>query len=152
MRPSATTDDATPNSNAVAAHNLIRLAVFSGRHAWREQADRLLEGIIASTGENILAHLSLLNAFDLRLRAAEIVIAGQGPGADELLSAARRLAFLDRIVLRAASAASLPASHPALDKVMATNAAAAFVCVGDTCSLPVTSPAEIAAALAARRS
>ena len=152
VRPGATTDDATPNCNAIAAHNLIRLAVFSGRHAWREQADRLLEGIIASTGENILAHLALLNAFDLRLRAAEIVIAGQGPGADELLSAARRLAFLDRIVLRAASAASLPASHPALDKVMATDAAAAFVCVGDTCSLPVTSPAAIAAALAARRS
>src|SRR5207244_1489913 len=30
VRPSATTDDATPNPNALAAQNLIRLAVFTG--------------------------------------------------------------------------------------------------------------------------
>src|SRR5713226_4914217 len=34
VRPSATTDDATPNANALAAQNLIRLSVVSGRHAW----------------------------------------------------------------------------------------------------------------------
>ena len=152
VRPRATTDDATPNPNALAAHNLIRLATFTGRHAWREQADRLLDGIVASTGENVFAHLALLNALDLRLRAAEIVVVGHGTGADELLSAARRLPFLDRIVLRPTSAAALPDSHPAREKVGAVQTGAAFVCVGDTCSLPVTSPTAIADALAAGRS
>src|SRR5262249_49769311 len=97
VRPSATTDDATPNPNALAVQNLIRLAVFTGQHAWREQADRLFEGILASAGENLFAHLALLNALDLRLRAAEIVVAGEGERADELLSAARQLPVLDRI-------------------------------------------------------
>jgi len=78
VRPNATTDDATPNPNAVAAQNLIRLAVFTGQHAWRDKADRLFEGIAASAGENLFAHLALLNALDLRLRAAEIVVAGEG--------------------------------------------------------------------------
>jgi uncharacterized protein YyaL (SSP411 family) len=152
VRPRATTDDATPNPNALAACNLIRLAVFSGRHAWREQADRLLEGIVASTGDNLFAHLALLNALDLRLRAAEIVVVGQGAGSDELASAARKLPFLDRIVLRATNAAALPDSHPAREKDSAAQTAAAFICVGDTCSLPVTSPTAIAGALAAGRS
>ena len=62
-------------------------------------------GSFASAGENLFAHLALLNALDLRLRAAEIVVAGEGAEADDLVAAARKLPFLDRIVLRAASAA-----------------------------------------------
>ena len=43
IRPAATTDEATPNPNAVAAQNLVRLAVLAGDDRWREQgrpADR----------------------------------------------------------------------------------------------------------------
>jgi uncharacterized protein len=149
VRPNATTDDATPNPNAVAAQNLIRLAVFTGQHAWRDKADRLFEGIAASAGENLFAHLALLNALDLRLRAAEIVVAGEGARANDLLAAARKLPFLDRIVLRASPA--LPATHPAQEKIKATAQSAAFVCVGETCSLPVTEPDAIAAAVTATR-
>jgi uncharacterized protein YyaL (SSP411 family) len=149
VRPGSTSDDATPNPNALAAQNLVRLAVFTGQHAWREQADRLFDGIVSAAGENLFAHLALLNALDLRLRAAEIVVAGQGARADALLADARKLPFLDRIVLRAAP--SLPASHPAQEKIKAATDAAAFVCVGETCSLPVTAPGAIADALAATR-
>src|SRR5581483_6040688 len=39
IRPAATTDDATPNHNAVAAQNLIRLSVLTGEDVWREKAD-----------------------------------------------------------------------------------------------------------------
>src|SRR5436305_1113883 len=53
VRPSATTDDATPNANALAAQNLIRLAVVSGQDAWREQADRLIGGILSRAGNNL---------------------------------------------------------------------------------------------------
>src|SRR5258707_421077 len=89
VRPNATTDDATPNLNAVAAQNLFRLAVFTGQHAWRDKADRLVVGIAASAGDNLFAHLALLNALDLRLRAAEIVVAGELARANYLLAAAR---------------------------------------------------------------
>ena len=151
VRPNATTDDATPNPNALAAQNLVRLAVLTGQHAWREQADRLFDGILGSAGDNVFGHLALLNALDLRLRGAEIVITGEGAPADDLLAAARKLPFLDRIVLHARSADALPPSHPAQEKIKATTDAAAFVCVGETCSLPVTHPADIAATLASMR-
>jgi uncharacterized protein YyaL (SSP411 family) len=151
VRPSATTDDATPNPNAVAAQNLIRLATLTGQDAWREKADQLFDGVLASVGDNVFAHLALLNALDLRLRGAEIVVAGQGAQAEVLLTAARKLPFLDRIVLRAASADALHGAHPAQAKIKAAREAAAFVCVGETCSLPVTKPDEIAAAVVAMR-
>ena len=149
VRPNSTSDDATPNPNALAAQNLIRLALFTGQHAWRDKADRLFEGLAASAGENVYAHLALLNALDLRLRGAEIVVAGEDERANELLAAARKLAFFDRVVLRASPA--LAPDHPAHDKVDVAAQSAAFICVGETCSLPVREPDAIAEAVRAAR-
>ena len=149
VRPNSTSDDATPNPNALAAQNLIRLALFTGQHAWRDKADRLFEGMAASAGENLYAHLALLNALDLRLRGAEIVVAGEDERANELLAAARKLAFFDRVVLRASPA--LAPEHPAHDKVDVAAQSAAFICVGETCSLPVREPDAIAEAVRAAR-
>jgi uncharacterized protein len=110
----------------------------------------LFDGILPSAAENLFGHASLLNALDLRLRAAEIVIVGRETEA--LVRAALALPFLDRIVLRAPSADGLPADHPARAKVTAApTASAAFVCVGETCSLPVTAPDGLAGAIASVR-
>jgi uncharacterized protein len=144
VRPNATADEATPNPNAVAAHNLLRLAVMSGQDTWRAQADKLFDGVVPFAADNIFMHLALFNALDLRLRAAEIVVAGEGRGADALIAAALALPALDRIVLRAPTADALAASHPAQEKIKAAREPAAFICVGERCSLPVTEPARIA--------
>ena len=149
LRPHATADDATPNPNAVAAQNLVRLAVLSGDDHWRRQADRLIEGILSAVERNLFGHVALLNALDLRLRGAEIVCTGTD--ADRFAQAALKLPFTDRIVLRARDPSALPASHPAQDKLKAAPASAAFVCVGERCSLPVTEPEQIAAAVAEMR-
>ncbi len=149
LRPHSTIDDATPNPNALAAQNLVRLAVLAGDEAWRRQADRLIAGILASAERNLFGHVALLNALDLRLRGAEIVCTG--PQAERFAQAALKLPYLDRIVLRAASAADLPASHPAQQKIAASPGSAAFVCVGERCSLPVSEPEKIAEAVTAMR-
>jgi uncharacterized protein YyaL (SSP411 family) len=149
LRPHSTVDDATPNPNAVAAQNLVRLAVLTGDGQWRERADRLIETILSAAERNLFGHVALLNALDLRLRAAEVV--ATGAGAEAFAQAALALPFLDRIVLRARSAADLPPSHPAQAKLAAVSGSAAFVCVGSTCSLPVTDPGAVAAAVAAMR-
>ena len=151
VRPNSTADEATPNPNSVAAENVVRLALYSGQDAWRAQADKLFDGLLPIANENLFMHVALLNALDLRLRGAEIVVVGSGRKADELLSAALDLPFLDRSVLRAANAEALPPTHPAHHKIAAAAGAAAFVCVGEQCSLPVTSPDKIAEALAAVR-
>ena len=151
VRPASTSDDATPNHNAVAAQNLIRLATLAGEDSWREKADRIIAAVAPQAVENLYMHMALLNAVDLRLRAAEIVVTGQGPRAEALLAAARKISLLDRIVLHATSAAALPPNHPARDKVNAATRPQAFVCAGETCSLPVTDPAGLIGAMEAMR-
>jgi uncharacterized protein YyaL (SSP411 family) len=149
VRPAATTDDAMPNPNALAAQNLVRLAALTGDEAWRARVDQLFDGLLPIAAQNLFGHVALLNALDLRLRAAEIVVTGQG--AAPLVSAALKIPFIDRILLRAASADALPAAHPAQAKVEAASGAAAFVCVGEICSLPVTTAEAIAETVSAMR-
>ena len=153
VRPNATWDDATPNPNAVAAANLVRLAALTGEDGsreqdWRARADRLFDGLLPAAAANVMAHTALLNALDVRLRLAEIVVTGTGPRADALLAAAIKLPAATRTILRAPSAAALPEAHPARDKVAAAPEGAAFVCVGQTCSRPVTDPERLADAVA----
>jgi uncharacterized protein YyaL (SSP411 family) len=151
IRPAATTDEATPNHNAVAAQNLIRLAVLAGDESWRDQADRLIAAIAPHIAENLYMHMAMLNAIDLRLRGAEIVVTGQGAAAEALLAAARRLPPLDRVVLHAGAADALSPSHPARDKLAVAHEPQAFICIDETCSLPVTDAAALAAAIATMR-
>jgi hypothetical protein len=151
IRPASTADEATPNHNAVAAQNLVRLAALAGDDAWRAKADRLIGAIAPLATENLYMHMALLNAVDLRLRSAEIVVTGEGGVAETLLTAARRLSPLDRTVLHAASPNSLPPAHPARAKIAAASGPRAFVCVGETCSLPVTDPAGLNAAIESMR-
>jgi len=148
LRPHSTHDDATPNPNAVAAQNLVRLAALTGDEKWREKADRLIEGILSATERNMFGHVALLNALDLRLTGAEIVVTGKD--SEETAMTALKLPFVDRIVLRVADPSDLPASHPAQEKIKSAPRAV-FVCIGERCSLPITEPADIANALAAMR-
>jgi uncharacterized protein YyaL (SSP411 family) len=110
----------------------------------------LIDGILSTAERNLFGHVALLNALDLRLRGAEIVVTGND--SDRLVQAALKLPFVERIVLRAAAPTDLPEAHPAQEKLKTAPTSAAFVCVGERCSLPVTDPADIAAALSATRS
>jgi uncharacterized protein YyaL (SSP411 family) len=151
IRPASAADEATPNHNAVAAQNLIRLSVFIGDAQWRAKADRLIAAIAPAAVDNLYTHMALMNAIDLRLRAAEIVVTGEGARAAELLAAARATPPLDRIVLHAPTAEALPPSHPARAHVQASSEPQAFVCVAETCSLPIKDPGALMLSLQASR-
>jgi uncharacterized protein len=152
IRPQSTFDEAVPNHNGLIAQNLVRLAVLAGDDAFRTKADTLFDGLLPLATESLFNHVSPLNALDLRLRAAEIVVTGEGAAADALVAAALKLPFADRIVLRAPRADALPASHPARDKIAASaGQAAAFVCVGERCSLPVADAAALRDAVGGMR-
>lgn len=138
LRPDATADDAVTNPNALIARNLVRLATLAGEESWRARADRLFDGLLPRAAPSLYSHAGLLNALDSRLRAPEIVVAGKGEAADALSEAARRLPRVDVVLHRVADPATLPAGHPARAKAEAIEGAAAFVCAGAVCSLPVT--------------
>jgi uncharacterized protein YyaL (SSP411 family) len=140
VRPHSTVDDAIPNHNGLIAQNLVRLAVLTGDERYRAKADAMLAAILPRAADNLFGHLSLLNALDMRLTASEIVIVGTGAEADALLAAARRLPHANRIIRQAGSGEALASNHPAQAKLASLNGTAAFVCSGQTCSLPVTDP------------
>ena len=145
VRPSATVDDATPNPNALAAQNFIRLALFAGADAWRTMADRLFDGLLPLAAQSLLSHMALLNALDLRLRAAQIVVTG--PDYERFAAAALKVPFIDRIVMRAPKAEALSPTHPAQAKIAAAPDSSAYICVGEICSLPLVRPDAIADAV-----
>ena len=143
IRPHATIDDAIPNHNGLIAQNLVRLSVLSGDTQWSAMADAMFDAILPRAKENLFGHLSLLSALDMRINAAEIVAVGQGAAADALLGIARKLPHATRIVLQVADGAGLAVDHPARAKLASVSGAAAFVCRGQTCSLPVTTAEEL---------
>ncbi len=140
--PSLSRDDALPNPNGVHAQNLIRLSLLAGDDQYRERADKLLEGLLPFAAESLFNHMSLLSSLDLRLRHLEIVAAGKR--ANEFASAALKIPFLNRTLLRAENADALSVSHPARAKLDALKGeSAAFVCEGERCSLPIEDPAKL---------
>ncbi len=145
VRPHSTIDDAIPNHTGLIAQNLARLAVLTGDAQWRQRTDALFAAILPTAAENVFGHLSVLNALDLHLRGAEIVVVGEGSEADALLAAARKLPHATTIVLHAARAEALPPDHPARDKIAAVSGTAAFVCRAQSCSLPVITPQDLVA-------
>jgi uncharacterized protein len=148
VRPAQTRDDALPNPNALMAQNLIRLSVLAGEDRYRIRADRLLEGLLPLAGENLIGHMALLSALDLRLRHREIVAVGER--ADEFAEAAQRLSFLNRTILRVSDAEKLPPEHPArIMTASAPESGAVFVCQGERCSLPITEPGKLAESVSA---
>ncbi|MPT22918.1 MAG: thioredoxin domain-containing protein, partial [Starkeya sp.] len=146
LRPEATADDAVTNPQALIARNLVRLAILTGDDAYRARADRLFEALLPRAAPHLYSHAGLLNALDTRLRAREVVVIGAGAEADMLTDTARRMPLFDVSVQRVSDPSALPDDHPARAKATSltgggegTNgSAAAFVCAGGICSLPVT--------------
>ncbi|QIB34033.1 thioredoxin domain-containing protein [Ancylobacter pratisalsi] len=147
LRPEATADDAVTNPHALIAKNLVQLATLTGDDAYRARADELFDGLLPRAAPQLYSHAGLLNALDTRLRTTEIVIVG--PAEDEaaaaLYDAARRLPRAGLIIQRVRDPDALAEQHPARLKTQASHSAAAFLCVGSVCSLPVTDPNQLAA-------
>ncbi len=135
-RPRSTLDDAVPNPSGVMADNLFRLAALTGEDRWLRRGDELLQALSPGMSSNVFGHGSLLNALDLRLHGLEIVVVGEGEGAEALYAEALKEPYAQRILLRVGTVADLPSEHPVRQ---AGNVAgvAAFVCSSGRCSLPV---------------
>jgi uncharacterized protein len=149
VRPHSTLDEAIPNHNALIAQNLIRLSALTGDDRWRARADQLFDGLLPLTVENLFGHVSVLNALDLRLRAASIVIAGSRSA--EFAQTACAMPYLDRIVVRIGTPDQLSPHHPAQAALKTAPMEAAVVCVGERCSLPIDQPDRIPAVVSEMR-
>jgi uncharacterized protein YyaL (SSP411 family) len=135
LRLAPTSDDAIPNAHPVYLAALVRLAGLTGEARWLARADALFEALSGSVRSNPIGHAGILNALDFRLRVKEIVTAGTQRKA--LYEAALGVPFTARIVLDIDRPEEIPQGHVARAQVEAAGEAAAFVCAGGACSLPV---------------
>jgi len=135
LRLSPTSDDAIPNAHPVFLSALVRLAGLTGDESWLKRADDLFKAVAPSVRTNFVGHSGILNALDLRLRIKDIVTAG--PMRQALYEAALGVPFIERIVMDIDQPDQIPDGHPAKAQAAMAGEAAAFVCSGGACSLPV---------------
>jgi uncharacterized protein YyaL (SSP411 family) len=72
-----------------------------------------------------------------------VVLIGSAEETASLARAAFSVSCPARVLIRAADGASLPASHPAHGKTALDGKPTAYICIGETCSLPVTDAAAL---------
>jgi uncharacterized protein YyaL (SSP411 family) len=144
VRPRSNVDEATPSGNALMGNNLIRLWHLTGNEAYRQDFDAMMDTSAGSIAENLFAAAGSLNALDMRLHAADIVIvrpasADEGPMLDEI----RRHWSPNLILSLHDKVTAFPDGHPAAGKEAVEGKVTAYICRGETCSMPVTEPAQI---------
>jgi uncharacterized protein YyaL (SSP411 family) len=150
LRTKPSHDNAMPSGNGLMAEVLLRLAILTGERRYAERAEALLAAFSGEIAKNFFPLSTLLNAGELAMRPVQIVILGARGAADTeaLIDAVFQTCAPDRVLQSVADAGALPRSHPAYGKQAKEGRATAYVCIGQTCSLPVTEPGELADAMA----
>ena len=149
VRTRSATDNATPAGNGTMAGVLARLYYVTGEGRYRDRAQAVIDGFADELGRNVAGLTTLLNSFELLYGAIQIAIVG--PTGDPATEALRRAVFESptpgRIVTALEPGEALPLGHPAAGKSMLGGKPSAYVCVGPTCSLPITEPEALREAL-----
>ena len=148
-------DESRPSGNAIAAQLLLRLARLTGKAAYRERAEQLIEAGLLATGRVPQAMMHLLCAAELsRTQSTEIaIIGGRGNSETASLLTAVRSVFLPGKVVAfldpADGASTVTSEHvPVLaGKPMVGGATTAYVCIDYSCKQPVTTVQSLLATL-----
>jgi hypothetical protein len=146
-------DAAVPSGNGTLVGVLTRLALLTGEDSYRRRAETILAAFAGELGHNFFPLATLINNAELALQPVQIVLAGgaDAAGVAALRRAVYRVSLPNRVVLAVAPGAALPTDHPAHGKGAVGGWAAAYVCEGPVCSLPLTEPKALVDKLAALR-
>ena len=126
-----------------------RLALLTGNETWRERAGEVVSAFASAVASQAPSHATLLAGFDLLLNADQIVIIGNRdePGTQAMLQAIFDVSLPNRVLQVVADGEALPAGHPAIGKSQTGGTATAYVCHGQTCSLPIVDASALRTAL-----
>ncbi|MGF1641681.1 MAG: thioredoxin domain-containing protein [Rhodospirillales bacterium] len=149
-RPKTIMDNATPSGNGVMLEVLARLCHLTGDTHYRQRADALVRLFSGDAPQYLISIPGFLTSFELLAQAVQIAIIGDPM--DPATRALHRQSLGTGVPLRVISLVppdqSMPLTHPAHGKSTVDGRPAAYVCVGSTCGLPITDPAELKAVLA----
>ncbi len=138
-RTKAVHDNAVPSGNGIMAEVLARLFHITGESEHRERAEQLFQAIAGKEAEQISHQPALMNAFELLQTGVQIVIAGteSGTETEDLRRAVFDAGLVNRVVTHLPPDADLPSGHPAQGKGPVDGKPAVYICVGQTCGLPI---------------
>lgn len=142
-------DNATPAGNSTIAGVLARLWHLTGEQRWREEAETTIRAFSGEMERSLYVYPGIVLAAQMLEDALQLVITGRrGERPTEALLDAAAQASLPSLVLQVVEDPSaLPESHPAAGKGRSSGQAAAYVCRGTTCSLPIHEPSVLADSL-----
>ncbi|HEX7776630.1 MAG TPA: thioredoxin domain-containing protein [Parvibaculum sp.] len=152
VRTRSVADNATPAANGVLPGILTKLALLTGKQTYLDRADALIRCFAGELSHNIFPLGSYLASFETRIWPIQIVLIGARDETETMRRAVFDLAMPTRIFSRLDDGAALPENHPAFGKRAVDGRPTAYVCLGETCSLPITDPDELATALKRARS
>ncbi|MFQ5958918.1 MAG: thioredoxin domain-containing protein, partial [Alphaproteobacteria bacterium] len=152
VRTKTASDTATPSGNATMVAVLARLYALTANESYRERAEATVADFGGEAARSPIALCGLLNANETLQSTVQVVLVGDR---DVAATAALRRAVFEtsapnRVLAQTAPDSALPAGHPAAGKGLVDGRPAAYVCVGTTCSLPITDARGLRAALTPR--
>ena len=153
-RPKDVQDNATPSGNSLAATALLQLAGYTGRHDWRERAERMLANIQGMASRYPTAFGNWLCAIDYAAQPVlEVALLGDPSDTryGELLSVVWEK-YRPNLVA-ALSRPNPPAEAPPLlhNRPLYNHHPTAYVCQNFVCDLPVNSSEDLRAQLESKR-
>jgi uncharacterized protein YyaL (SSP411 family) len=152
VRTRTVADNATPAANGVVIGVLTRLALLTGRADYLARADEVVRAFAGELNRNIFPLGSWLSNFEQRLWPVQIVLIGSIDATRDLRRAVFDVALPNRVLSVIENSGHLPEGHPASGKHAIDGKATAYVCIGETCSLPMTDREALRAALLSARS
>ena len=142
-------DNATPTGNGVMVGVLARLYYITGEEKYRIRAEEIVRIFCGAETQPMIAMPVLLSGYELLEKAVQTVIVGDRniDATQALLEIAFTAPVPNQILMQLDPDMPLPTNHPAEGKGQIDNKPTAYVCMGQTCSLPITEANELRDAL-----
>ena len=149
IRTKSAADNATPSGNSVIAATLARLHFLTGADHYRQRAEEIIGTFAGEASQNFFPLTGLFCANEILQTCAQVVVVGadDDPATLALLDVAWKAPNMNKLIQRIAPDVTLPDAHPATGKGQQDGRATAYVCIGQTCSLPLIDPAALRDAL-----
>jgi len=152
VRTKTAHDHATPSGNGVLAQVFARLYGLTGKDEYYQRAEEIIRAFAGKDMEGLPSLATLLNGAEDLLSPLRIVITGAPEKAETraLKDVVRTRSLPGAVILNVAETGDLPDNHPARESGGEEGIATAYVCRGTRCSLPLTTPKALGAALDTR--
>ena len=144
-RAKTASDSAVPAGNGTLVGVLTRLAILTGDDFYRRRAEAIVETFSGELAHNFFPLATLLNNAEVLAETVQIVLVGENGDAafDALRHAVYSVSLPNRVVLALPPDRDLLTDHPAYGKGLVEGHAAAYLCIGPVCSLPLTDPEKL---------